>query len=71
MGGGPEVKHDRMLCILPMKEPKEILDRIKERFPNTEITYFHLEFHADSAWKTYKEVPTGRRSSHRIYKAAI
>ena len=43
MGGGPvegiRKGKDRLLCLFPWEEPKGILQRLQEAFPDIEITY--------------------------------
>lgn len=42
MGGGPPKDH--LLCALPIPEPKEILGRLRAKFPQIEITYAQIPF---------------------------
>jgi hypothetical protein len=39
MGGGPESAKEKILVILPTDEPKATLERLREEYPNIEITY--------------------------------
>jgi hypothetical protein len=39
MGGGPESAKEKILVILPTDEPKETLEKLREEYPNIEITY--------------------------------
>jgi hypothetical protein len=44
MGGGPTSADERILIILPIPEPKDILQRIRLHYPNAEITYIPRRF---------------------------
>ena len=41
MGGG---QPERILCIVPGEEPKEILDGLRARHPGVEITYVQRQW---------------------------
>ncbi|KAL2353129.1 hypothetical protein BJ546DRAFT_128319 [Cryomyces antarcticus] len=56
MGGGPDTKKEKLLCVLPFQEPIKILDHLRKKFPDLEISFYHLKY-AEVAWKTVKEVP--------------
>jgi hypothetical protein len=47
MGGGPTA--EKILCLLPGPEPKEILDRIRARYPTSEVTYISKAFGTDAS----------------------
>lgn len=40
MGGGPATDH--LLCILPLPEPKALLDRLRSKFKRLDIQYYHI-----------------------------
>ncbi|KAI7123142.1 hypothetical protein KC352_g32589, partial [Hortaea werneckii] len=46
MGGGPAKEH--ILCLLPYPEPKEIVQSLRQRFPNIDITYHEVRFTLDA-----------------------
>ena len=41
MGGGPDREH--MLIVLWNPEPKELIAKIKQRFPYIDVTYFQIK----------------------------
>lgn len=45
MGGGDQPpKHERLLAILPFKEPTEVLNQLRKNHPNIDITYLQQSF---------------------------
>ena len=46
MGGGPAKEH--ILCLLPYPEPKEIVQSLRQKFPNIDITYHEVRFTLDA-----------------------
>ncbi|GAB1740917.1 hypothetical protein NU219Hw_g5989t1 [Hortaea werneckii] len=46
MGGGPAKEH--ILCLLPYPEPKEIVQSLRQKFPNIDITYHEVRFSLDA-----------------------
>ncbi|KAK5131290.1 hypothetical protein LTR08_001129 [Meristemomyces frigidus] len=56
MGGGPFKEH--LLCLLPAPESKEILDGLRKKFPNIEITYRQVSMTSD-AEEQIKALPEG------------
>ncbi|KAF2836314.1 2-hydroxyacid dehydrogenase [Patellaria atrata CBS 101060] len=42
MGGGPLDQEERLLCILPFDEPKEITARLREKFPKLSISFINM-----------------------------
>jgi len=67
MGGGPDLKQEHMLAILPFAEPTAIFDRIRKNHPNIKISFHSVTF-AETVWKGLKEVPKGK---HRLASATI
>lgn len=62
MGGGPDDEH--MLIVLWNPEPKDVISKIKEKFPYIEITYFQLKStRANNVPEAEKSVPKGGISS--------
>ena len=58
MGGGPGIKPEHLLIILPFPEPTELLERIEKNHPHIEITYRNLHFmNFDDG---VKEIPQGQ-----------
>jgi hypothetical protein len=58
MGGGPDREH--MLIVLWNPEPKDLIAKIKERFPYIDVTYFQLKStRANNVPKAEKGVPKG------------
>ena len=55
MGGGPA--REIIQFALPWPEPKEILDRIRQKFPHIEIRYFDLKWNTNPATPT--DFPVG------------
>ena len=45
MGGGPA--KDNLLCIIPMPEPKDLINHLRQKFPQIEITYHQVTFTFD------------------------
>jgi hypothetical protein len=61
MGGGPD--HEHMLIVLWNPEPKDLISKIKERFPYIGVTYFQVEStRANKVPQAEKGVPKGRYS---------
>lgn len=58
MGGGPGVKPEHMLVILPFPEPTAILNRIRKNHPHIRTTFRNLTFH-ETPWKGVQEIPRG------------
>ena len=58
MGGGPGVKPEHMLVILPFQEPTAILDRIRKNHSHIKITFRNLTFN-ETPWKGVQEIPRG------------
>jgi hypothetical protein len=50
-----------VLCLLPVREPTPITDRIKRRFPQLEFTY--LQFALSEHWKKGQDQPESRDTS--------
>ncbi|KAI6888375.1 hypothetical protein KC334_g15268, partial [Hortaea werneckii] len=46
MGGGPAKEH--ILCLLPYPEPKEIVQSLRQKFPDIDITYHEVRFSLDA-----------------------
>ncbi len=59
MGGGPDVKPEHLLIIIPFNEPTTIIERIKKNHPNIKITFRQLQF-ADTPWKAATAIPSGQ-----------
>ena len=59
MGGGPAKEH--LLCLLPGPEPKEMLDTLRKRFHNIEITYHQssISSSAEEKERQLKALPDG------------
>ena len=62
MGGGPEHFKEKVLIVLPVPEPKDILDSLRKEFPGLELTYFHINFKEKDSqhWAGVKKIPTGK-----------
>ncbi|KAI9792126.1 MAG: hypothetical protein M1835_008057 [Candelina submexicana] len=63
MGGGPGITSEHMLLVLPVPEPVEIVNRIREKHPQIQITYHEITFkstfehnRSDVPPKIYKDV---------------
>jgi phosphoglycerate dehydrogenase-like enzyme len=63
MGGGPV---DRVLCILPNPEPKEILDKLRASHPGIEIKYIQRQWRQVGMERT--EIPEGKLLTLRQLK---
>jgi len=59
MGGGPVVKPEHLLVLIPFIEPTAILERIKKNHPNIKITFRRL-LTSDTPWKGAAAVPQGQ-----------
>jgi hypothetical protein len=58
MGGGPD--HEHLLIVLWNPEPKDLISKIKERFPYIEVTYFQVEsIRPNKVPRAEKGVPKG------------
>jgi len=58
MGGGPDREH--MLIVLRSPEPKDLIAKIKERFPYIDVTYFQIKgTRANNVRAEEKDVPKG------------
>jgi len=66
MGGGPDVKPEHLLIIIPFNEPITIIERIKKNHPNIKITFRQLQF-ADTPWKAATAIPPGQLQQFIFY----
>jgi hypothetical protein len=58
MGGGPDREH--MLIVLRSPEPKDLIAKIKEKFPYIDVTYFQTKStRANNVPAEEKGVPKG------------
>lgn len=70
MGGGPD--HEHMLILLANPEPKELITKIKERFPYIEVTYLQTQGHrSNQVPEGEKGVPKGSSSPSLIFAASV
>ena len=46
-----------LLCTIPLQEPKEVIDRIRKRFPQLKITYISTTLTVD--WDKGRGLPEG------------
>lgn len=60
MGGGPA--KERMLITLPMKEPTELVERLRSKFPHIDITFKNVSYTKDKA-QHESEIPSGKLSN--------
>lgn len=58
MGGGPD--HEHLLIVLWSPEPKDLISKIKQRFPYIDVTYFQVQStRANKVQEAEKGVPKG------------
>lgn len=55
MGGGPA--KDKLLCLLPGKEPKNIIAHLRKKFPDIDISYHEISY--SQAHNTKFDLPSG------------
>jgi hypothetical protein len=54
---------ERLLCTLPMPEPKEILDRIRDKYPDMDVEYITQAFVRGGS-----SLPAGVYNNHILEK---
>ena len=58
-----------VLCAMPFSEPKEVIERIRKRFPKLKVTY--IESKLTIGWKERNGLPDGSYAmfAHALYQA--
>ena len=63
---GFDEKQEHLLCLVPFPEPKAIIDRIRQQFPNLKVTYKQSSLAFN--WEKDQGLPDGTINSISLTK---